>query len=72
MINMEAAKYTAKVVGTAVGIVFFLNLYFWFLIIKFGMFGFAFGCLSFVICLASKVVYEQKKSEIEFKKRFNR
>ena len=72
MINMEAAKHTVKVVGTTVGILSFVILSFWFLITQFGIYGLMFGCLSFAISLASKVVYEQKKSEIEFKKRFNR
>jgi hypothetical protein len=69
---MEAAKHTVKVVGTAIGIISAVILSFWFLITQFGIYGLMFGCLSFAISLASIVVYAQKKSEIEFKKRFNR
>jgi predicted membrane protein len=72
MINMEAAKYTFKVVGIAVGIVSSVVLFFWFLITQYEIFGLIFGCLFVIICLASTVVYGQKKSEIEFKKRYNR
>jgi hypothetical protein len=72
MINMEAAKYTFKVVGIAVGFVSSVILYFWFLSTQFGIYGLIFGCLFVIICLASTVVYGEKKSEIEFKKRYNR
>jgi hypothetical protein len=69
---MEAAKHTVKVVGTAVGIVSSVILYFLFLSTQFGIYGFMFGGLSVIIWLFGKVVYDQKKAEIEFKKRFGR
>ena len=72
MINMEAAKYAAKIVGTAVGIVSSVILYFLFLSTQFGIYGFMFGGLSVIILLFAKLVYDQKKAEIEFKKRYNR
>ena len=72
MINMEAALHAAKVVGTTVGIVSSIILYFWFLSTQFGIYGFMFGGLSVIIFLFAKVVYEQKKAKIEFKKRFGR
>jgi predicted PurR-regulated permease PerM len=72
MINMEAAKHTFKVVGTVIGIssasilsLLVLNTYF-------GIYGILSGVVIFAICLASKVVYELKKQEIEYKQRFNR
>lgn len=72
MINMEAAKHTVKVVGTGIGIISSVFLYFWFLGTYFGIYGFMFGGLFITICLISRVIYEFKKQEIEYKKRFNR
>ena len=72
MINMEAAKHTVKVVGTAIGIIFAVILSFLALFTYFGFYGILIGLVIVVICLISKVIYEFKKQEIEYKKRFNR
>lgn len=72
MINMEAAKHTVKVVGTVIGIISAVKLSFWVLITYFGFYGLLSGLVIFLICLFSKVVYDFKKQEIEYKKRFNR
>ena len=72
MINMEAAKYTFKVVGTAIGIISAVILSFLVLITYFGFYGILSGLVIFAICMISKMVYELKKQEIEYKKRFNR
>jgi hypothetical protein len=66
MINMEAAKHTVKVVGTVIGISSAIILSLWALNTYFGIYGILSGLVIFAICLASKVVYELKKHEIEY------
>lgn len=72
MINMEAAKYTVKVVGTVIGIISASILSLLVLITYFGIYGILSGVVIFVICMISRVIYEFKKQEIEYKQRFNR
>jgi hypothetical protein len=69
MINIEAAKITAKIVGKTIGVVGSFILLFYVLFSIFDFYGILAGLVIIIISLSVKVIYETEKSKIEFKNR---
>ena len=76
MINMEAAKSTAKIVGKATAILITIPslvfLIFYGIVSVFGFYAVPVALVIIVLSFIIKTVYDSEKQIIEYKKRFNR
>lgn len=76
MINMEAAKSTAKIVGKTTAILIAIPtlvfLIFYGMVSVFGFYVIPFLFVTIIFSFIIKTVYDSEKEKIEYKKRFNR
>jgi hypothetical protein len=76
MINMEAAKSTAKIVGKTTAILIAIPtlffLIFYGMVSVFGFYVIPFVFVTIIFSFIIKTVYDKEKQIIEYKKRYNR